>query len=228
VSLTHLFFDAGNTLVYVNLGFVSEALAKRGMSVSADVLWAAEPRARIKLDDPGVVKSTTDIERWTLYFESILADVGADGLAKDVLAEMRAYHSKSNLWEVVPLEVRTALDALRGRFRMSVISNANGTVRDKLERVGLAGYFETILDSHEEGVEKPDPAIFRRAMERLGASPDDSLYVGDMYHIDVVGARAAGMEAVLIDPAGHHADKDVRRVSTLAELPALLAANRTG
>lgn len=223
MSVDQLFFDAGNTLVYVNLGFVSEALAKRGMSVPAETLWAAEPKARLKLDDPGVVKATTDIGRWTMYFESILKDVGADGLAQDVLAEMRAYHSKSNLWEVVPIEVRQALDALRGRYRMSVISNANGTVRDKLERVGLAGYFEAILDSHEEGVEKPDPAIFRRAMERTGAAPSRSLYVGDMYHIDVVGAREAGMEAVLLDPAGLHADKPVRRLPSIAGLPALLA-----
>jgi putative hydrolase of the HAD superfamily len=110
---------------------------------------------------------------------------------------------------------------------MSVISNANGTVRAKLERVGLAGYFEAILDSHEEGVEKPDPAIFRRAMERTGAAPSGSLYVGDMYHIDVVGAREAGMEAVLLDPADLHADKPVRRMSTIAGLPALLDALST-
>ncbi|HEX7896982.1 MAG TPA: HAD family hydrolase [Planctomycetota bacterium] len=222
MKLTHLFFDAGNTLVYVNLGFVSEALARRGTSVSTEALWAAEHRVRVELDDPGVVKATNDVGRWTMYFEKIMAAVGVGEVVKDVLAEMRAYHSKSNLWEVVPPEVRASLDALRGRYRMSVISNANGTVRDKLERVGLAGYFETILDSHEEGVEKPDPAIFRRAMERTGAAPAGSLYVGDMYHIDVVGARAAGMEAVLLDPAGHHHDKDVRRLPTIAGLPGLV------
>lgn len=219
----HLFFDAGNTLVYVNLGFVSQQLARHGVSVSPERLWAAEHKVRKIIDDPALVKRSDDQARWRLYFESILGDVGASALATEILIELRAYHSKSNLWEIVPDEVRGALDVLRGRFRMAVISNANGTVRDKLERVGLASYFETILDSHEEGVEKPDPAIFRRAMERLGASPDDSLYVGDMYHIDVVGARAAGMEAVLIDPAGHHGDKDVRRVRSIAELPALLA-----
>ena len=222
MTLTHIYFDAGNTLVYVNLGFVSEALARRGVSVSTAALWSAEHRVRVELDDPGVVKATNDIGRWNLYFEKILALTGVGEVAADVLREMRAYHSKSNLWEVVPPEVRTSLDALRGRFRMSVISNANGTVRDKLERVGLAGYFETILDSHEEGVEKPDPAIFRRAMERTGAAPSESLYVGDMYHIDVVGARAAGMEAVLLDPAGHHAGKDVRRLPTIAGLPDLI------
>jgi HAD superfamily hydrolase (TIGR01549 family) len=223
VNPEHLFFDAGNTLVYVNLGFVSERLAGHGVSVSTERLWAAEHKIRKIIDDPALVKRTDDLGRWRLYFESILADVGASALAKEILTELRAYHSKSNLWEVVPEEVRGALDLLKGRYRMGVISNANGTVRAKLERVGLAGYFEAILDSHEEGVEKPDPLIFRRAMERLGASPERSLHVGDMYHIDVVGARAAGMRAVLIDPAGHHADKDVRRVSTIAELPKLLA-----
>lgn len=222
MSLTHLFFDAGNTLVYVNLGFVSEALARRGTSVSVDALWKAEHGVRVILDDPAVVKSTNDLGRWTLYFEKIMAAVGVGEVGKDVLAEMRAYHSKSNLWEVVPIEVRQALDALRGRYRMSVISNANGTVREKLERVGLARYFETIIDSHEEGIEKPDPAIFHRAMERTKATPGTSLYVGDMYHIDVVGARAAGMEAVLLDPAGHHKDKPVRTMPTIAGLPALL------
>ena len=221
---THLFFDAGNTLVYVNLGFVAAALARRGVTVEVDVLWASENRVRGVMDDPAIIASTDDQGRWTLYFEKIFAGCGISdaALVAGVLGEMRAYHAKSNLWELVPAEVRSALEALKGRYRMSVVSNANGTVRDKLERVGLAGYFEAILDSHEEGVEKPDPRIFRRAMERTGARPESSLYIGDFYHIDVVGARAAGMDAVLLDPAGNHADKDVRRLPSIGGLPGLL------
>lgn len=221
MSLTHLFFDAGNTLVYVNLGFVSTVFAKRGTSVSAEALWAAEHKVRGVIDDPALIRSTDDGRRWRMYFTKIFEACGLAGGA-EVLAELEAYHAKSNLWEIVPDEVRQALDALRGRYRMSVISNANGTVRDKLERVGLAGYFEAILDSHEERIEKPDPRIFARAMERTGARPEASLYVGDMYHIDVVGARAAGMDAVLLDPAGQHADKDVRRLASIGGLPGLL------
>ena len=227
MTLTHVFFDAGNTLVYVNLEFVAAALGRRGVKVDVDVLWASEHKVRGMLDDPGVIGATKDDGRWQMYFERIFARSGVSdaGVVADVLAELKAYHAKSNLWELVPGEVRTALEALKGRFRMAVVSNANGTVRDKLERVGLAGYFEAILDSHEEGIEKPDPRIFRRAMERLGARPEASLYVGDFYHIDVVGARAAGMDAVLLDPAGNHADKPVRRLPSIAGLPGLLASS---
>ncbi|HLY74829.1 MAG TPA: HAD-IA family hydrolase, partial [Planctomycetota bacterium] len=103
-------------------------------------------------------------------------------------------------------------------YRMSVISNANGTVRDKLRRVGLLDFFETVIDSAEEGIEKPDPRIFHAAVARTGARMDQSLYIGDMYHIDVAGARAAGMGVVLLDPAGLHHDKPVRRIAGLSAL----------
>ncbi|HZE97761.1 MAG TPA: HAD-IA family hydrolase, partial [Planctomycetota bacterium] len=78
--------------------------------------------------------------------------------------------------------------------------------------------FETVLDSGEEGIEKPDPRIFHEAVKRTGASLEQSLYIGDMYHIDVAGARAAGMHVVLLDPAGLHRDKPVRRIPDLAAL----------
>jgi putative hydrolase of the HAD superfamily len=218
--ITHLLFDAGNTLVYVNMELVSSVLARHGAVVRADALWSAEHRVRATMDDPALVGRTDDRGRWVMYFERIVGGCGvADrSILESALEELREIHARSNLWEVVPVSVRRLLDRARGRYRMAVISNSNGTLRAKLERVGLAGYFEAVLDSHEEGVEKPDPRIFRRALERLGARPEESLYVGDFYHIDVVGARAAGMEAVLLDPAGAHADKPVRRIASIEEL----------
>ena len=63
-----------------------------------------------------------------------------------------------------------ALEPLRGRFRLGVVSNANGTVRAKLARVNLARFFETIVDSHEEGIEKPDPRLFQIALARMGVA----------------------------------------------------------
>jgi HAD superfamily hydrolase (TIGR01509 family) len=174
------------------------------------------------MDDPDVVRNSTDDARWNLYFETIFRNCGVTDavLIEEVLVELRVIHKTSNLWELVPPEVPVALKQLQGRYRMSVISNANGTVREKLRRVGLLEFFETVLDSAEEGIEKPDPRIFHAAVKRTGARMEQSLYFGDMYHIDVAGARAAGMEVVLLDPAGLHHDKPVRRVTGLAALAA--------
>lgn len=218
--IKHLFFDAGNTLVYPNFGLVAEKLAARGTRIAAEELERGEQRARFLLDDPKVIHGSTDGARWTLYFETIFRFCGVtDGtLVRSVLEELQRIHKVSNLWEIVPPDVPAALEGLRGRYRLSVISNANGTVREKLRRVGLLGFFETVLDSHEEGVEKPDPRIFRNALERTGTKAEESIYVGDIYHIDVVGARAAGMEPVLLDPADLHRDKPCRRIPGLGAL----------
>ncbi len=218
--ITHLFFDAGNTLVYVNMEVVSRALARRRAARSAEDLWRAEHRIRARIDRPELVRASTDASRWELYFRAILAECGVEreGVVRPVLAELAEYHARWNLWEVVPPEVPMVLDLLRRRYRLGVISNSNGTVREKLRRVGLWPYFDVVLDSHEERLEKPDPRLFRAALERLGARPDRALHVGDFYHIDVVGARAAGMRALLLDPGGVHGDKPVRRLTTVAAL----------
>jgi putative hydrolase of the HAD superfamily len=135
-----------------------------------------------------------------------------------VFERLDAYHRIHNLWEDVPPEVPAALDRLRGRFRMGVVSNANGTVRAKLARVGLAGYFELVVDSHEEGIEKPDPRIFGLALGRLGVGAAEAAYVGDLYHVDVVGAVAAGLSAFLLDPLDLYRSAPVSRIRSLAEL----------
>jgi putative hydrolase of the HAD superfamily len=99
-----------------------------------------------------------------------------------------------------------------------VVSNANGALRAVLERVGLSPFFHVALDSQEEGVEKPDPRIFQIALARCGAEPATTLHVGDFYHVDVEGARAAGLRAVLLDAAGLYADCDCPRVPSLTAL----------
>jgi hypothetical protein len=88
----------------------------------------------------------------------------------------------------------------------------------KLARVGLAGYFELIVDSHEEGIEKPDPRIFVRTLDRLGVPAAEAAYVGDLYHVDVVGASAAGLSAFLLDPFDLYGGSPVARIRSLGEL----------
>jgi putative hydrolase of the HAD superfamily len=87
-----------------------------------------------------------------------------------------------------------------------------------LAEAGLTDHLEFVIDSHLEGVEKPDPEIFRRALRRLGVSPERAVYVGDIYSIDATGARAAGMQPVILDVAGGYEGLDCPVIGDLREL----------
>jgi len=135
------------------------------------------------------------------------------------LSELNAYHQEANLWESAPDEVRPALASLRARgLRLVVVSNANGRLHHLLGRIGLLDSFDHVFDSHHEGVEKPDPRYFEIALTRSGASAESTIHVGDLYHVDVVGARAAGITPVLFDVADRYPDADCRRVRSLTQL----------
>ena len=179
---------------------------------------AAEPHAKRALDTPNAVRTTNDRTRGWKYFDLVLSHAGValSEATDDALAELHEYHRQHNLWESVPDEVPPALAALkRLGLPLAVASNANGTVRAKLTRLGLAGWFDLVIDSQELGVEKPDPALFAFALERLGVPAEATVHVGDFFHIDVMGARAAGLHAWLLDSAGLYADHDCPRFPTL-------------
>jgi len=101
---------------------------------------------------------------------------------------------------------------------IAVISNADGGIEDVLRRCGIADCFRTITDSGLVGYEKPHSEIFRQALKRMDARAEESLYVGDVYSVDYLGATGAGMRAVLMDVAGAYRDKGVARVESLEEL----------
>ena len=115
------------------------------------------------------------------------------------------------------------LAALRARgYQLGVVSNADGRVPSTLADRGLAEHFATIIDSHLVGVEKPHPRNFQLALEACGATPAQALFVGDIYEIDVVGARNAGLSAVLLDPLGLYDSVDCQRIDRVARLLELL------
>jgi putative hydrolase of the HAD superfamily len=96
-------------------------------------------------------------------------------------------------------EVPATLDALRGRgHALAVVSNWDVSLHDVLARTGLAARLDAVVVSAEIGAAKPDPEPFHRALAALGAEPSDALHAGDRMDEDVAGARAAGVEAVLV------------------------------
>ncbi len=118
-----------------------------------------------------------------------------------------------------------ALRALRAAgVKLVAASNWDVSLHEQLERTGLTPLLDGALSSAEVGAPKPDPEIFARALALAGARPDEALHVGDDLEADVGGALAAGLEPVLIDRDGSLTPPPgVRRIASLAELPALCA-----
>ena len=219
--LETVFLDAGGVLVYPNWARISRALSARGVHVDPDALARAEPHAKKQIDDRQTITTTTDAGRGWLYFNLIFdhAGVAPSPEVDAALAELHAYHQTSNLWEYVPPAVVPALAALRQRgLKLTVVSNANGKLDVLFDRLALAGCVDWLLDSHVEGIEKPDPRFFEIALARSGARRETTIHVGDLYQVDVVGARAAGLRGVLLDEGGLYPDVDCPRVRTLPEL----------
>lgn len=221
-----LFLDAGGVLVFPNWERVATALARQGVDVNAQALARAEPNAKRRLDIESNIQLTTDAQRGWQFFNLILQEAGVPlSRATEVaLADLRAYHDDQNLWEFVPPDVEPALERLRSLgLKLVVVSNANGRLRRLFDRVGLSHRVDILFDSFEEGVEKPDPRLFRLALERSGSRRETTMHVGDLYHVDVVGARSAGLQAVLLDAAGLYEDVDCPRIQALPDLCELLS-----
>jgi HAD superfamily hydrolase (TIGR01509 family) len=219
--LETVFLDAGGVLVHPNWQRVSDTLGRHGVAIAPEALARADLLAKRAFDTPEPPRVTSDAHRGWLYFNLLLDKAGlprSPGTDAAVV-ELGAYHREHNLWEHVPAEVKPSLVRLRDAgLRLAVVSNANGTVESMFDRLGLLPFFDRVFDSQVEGVEKPDPRLFRIALERSGARAETTLHVGDLYHVDVTGARSAGLRAALIDPAGLYERADCPRYASLTEL----------
>lgn len=217
--------DAGGTLITLDYERVRQALAPGGPGPSDADLDRGEALAR-RWADAAVRGRLTQRELWDGYFGRMATAVGLPPAAvPGALEELWRAHHETGLWRRPAAGALDALARLHAAgFRMAVVSNAEGQVEADLVGAGFGPYLETVVDSHLVGVAKPDPRIFRIAMDRLGVDPARCLYVGDVPAFDVVGAQAAGIPPVLLDPHGIHGDVDAVRIRSIAELPGLLGA----
>jgi len=96
--------------------------------------------------------------------------------------------------------VRDVLDALRVRFPMALVTDAQSAyARGELHRVGLLEYFDPIVVSGDYGYRKPDSRLFQIALDRMGVAAEHAIYVGNDMHRDIYGAREVGMKTVMYD-----------------------------
>jgi putative hydrolase of the HAD superfamily len=217
-----LLFDFGNTLAFLDYELLAREFSCPGRRLDARTLERAEYDGRAALDrclmDPAGTATPDDAYR--VYFRAWLT---AAGIPSDEVREhgrrFSEIHKSESLWRIVRPGTIEALERLKSSgLKLAIISNADGRVENDARRFGIASYFDVIVDSQVVGVAKPDPRIFRIALERLGVTPDEALYTGDIYSIDMLGARAAGVEGKLIDCMECYAWVEHERIRHVGEL----------
>lgn len=214
--LRAVFFDAGNTLIHMDYAAIAAALSRHGVRVGPGAVQRAEWRARVRLDAevlarPAAAASTESAGIGARYLAFVLEALGVtdDAVVRAMAAWRRDYNVPFGLWTVAEPAAGAALALVReAGLGAAVISNSNGTVRAILETLGLARWLDFVIDSSEVGIEKPDPRIFELALARAGLGPRETVYIGDLYSIDVVGARGAGITPVLLDPGALWGSRD--------------------
>jgi len=215
--------DAGGVLLDLDYAFLRRLLEAREVATTIDALSESEAVARTTIDRR-VREGGRSSEAWRDYFRILLTRVGAPpDLAEEIIDTLAEAHQRVGLWTVAIDGAVPTVRALKDAgYRIGVVSNAEGRVERDLDGAGYAGLLETVVDSHLVGVEKPDPRIFRIALERLGVTAETAVFVGDVPAVDVAGARAAGLQAILLDRHDLYAEAGVTRVTSIRELPELL------
>jgi HAD superfamily hydrolase (TIGR01549 family) len=225
-GLRGVFLDAGGTLVHLDRAFIAASLEDAGIPSADGYAAASEAARRRVLRALHEGTHNDDTSRWILYWETFLEAAGCRGeAARQVTERVLERHADGRLWLHVEEGTPRALERLRERgLLLVVVSNSDGRIARFLEHAGLLPLLDHVVDSGVEGIEKPDPAIFRIALERAGLAPHEVVHVGDIYEIDVAGARAAGIEGVLVGPPERYPDADCPRLPSVTALPQWLDA----
>ena len=229
-SISTVLFDVGNTLHHLDHELVAATISRRARTVTGHEVAVAEYNAKAAVDAQlRARREGTDEVRRGSYFQSILETLSVPASTwEEIGAELRAEDQRQSLWRVMAPETPEVIEQLGRRgFTLGVISNADGRVPAALQASGIAEHFTVVLDSHLVGVEKPDPRIFYLALEACGTSSHETVYVGDIYEIDVQGARGAGITPILLDPLGGYGEVDCLRIDRLSRLLDLLPLSPT-
>jgi putative hydrolase of the HAD superfamily len=161
-------------------------------------------------------------EMMTLYAQfhrNILQEAGLKA-SENVIMGLLAGMLQAKMKLVLFNDVLPALDDLKGRgLTLGLISNVERNMTGALDELGLSTRLDVVVTSQDAGANKPQPEIFRFALRKAGLQPAEAIYIGDQYQVDVVGARSAGMKAILLDRAGFHEDiTDCPRIRSLTEV----------
>jgi putative hydrolase of the HAD superfamily len=236
VNVKLLSLDAGNTIVFLDhdacAAVVSAELAR---DVTATEIERGEGIAKKKLDQQQLLPALPDNEivpAWSAFMATMVhAATEADqAKAEQCVRALWREHRRFNLWRKVPAGLVSGVAEVRALgVPVVVVSNSEGQLQLLFDNLGLTSAFDLLIDSHHVGVEKPDPRIFALALAPFNVRPEQALHLGDTFATDVAGARAAGLQAALIDPFDHYRGQypDVPRVDGVVAVCRSIVATLT-
>ena len=203
-DVTHVFLDVGGTILRSEPPVVEifqTALAARGHRIEREAV------ARLLRTPETIVALIRPLaaERMVEFYRAVNARLVEHlGFTSDeaMLDEIHEQFSTPVAWKPFP-EAPSMLGELRDAgYRLGVISNASHDLPEILRSAGLAQYFDTITYSADVGAEKPHARIFHRALAQANVEAERAVHVGDQYEADYLGARNAGLHAVLVTREG--------------------------
>jgi putative hydrolase of the HAD superfamily len=197
-----IFFDAGGTLLHLDSFRIRDLLSKEvNVEVSLERFPLAQSIAMARVAElvAAGAGSTEQLKRE--FYTTLLPETGVTNeKLSDAVDCIYKLAREEMLWRKTEEGTALALEELKKRgYILGVISNSDGRIESAFEQAGLTSYFDFFIDSFHVGVEKPDPEIFLLATEHARVAPEQAAYVGDLYWVDVVGARSAGLLPILYD-----------------------------
>ena len=231
-------FDLGYTLIYFEPPqgtIVQESLQAIGVERSVEQITASAERVwgdHYHDAETTIFPASEEYDRRTQssLARALLASLGVEGSADVLQSYADAIESRFDRPGVIrPYpEVVEVLTSLQDHaYRLGIVSNWSWNLRDRVTQAGLDRFFELVWASAYAGCNKPHPRIFNQALARMEIPLERALYVGDSYQHDVVGARRAGLDVVLLDRDGSAEIQDCPVIHDLRGVLAMLGNSFT-
>ena len=225
-SYKAVFFDAGGTLLhpFPSVGEIyRDAAARYGCFAPAQTLETLFREAWLKRDGLSSLQSHSSqkVERdwWQSLVQEVFSQVGGVGDFEAFFDELYDLFARPECWRLYPGVLDVLLELKSKKKKLGIVSNWDSRLFVICSGLGLEDYFEFILASAVFGASKPSPRIFDEALRRAGVRPQEAVHIGDSFEDDVKGARAAGLQAILIERHPQHRKlEDIPVIHDLKEL----------
>lgn len=218
-----IIFDYGDTLIRLNPSkeeIVLEFLSSKGLDVNIDEITKAYrivdycyKQSALSLKEPKAKKAfLLNINK------ELLKVMGLSKNANHWKEELYNIFSKKKRWEVFRDTIFALNEIKRMGYKMAILANWDKNLSSLIDELGLKNYFSAVFSSEDLFVEKPDPEIFTPLLKHLLFRPEEAIYVGNDYAVDIICARGADIEPVLIDRANLWPYADCLRFESLTAL----------